>query len=155
MEEIGPTKPDAGVIATSPATAPLAAPRTVGLPFKTQSITIHERAAAAAAVLVTTVIGRASRGSEEWLYLDAGVFNAVFEASQGIRYQVETERKGPRRPFTLAGPSCDTVDTIDQGVMLPKLQVGDRVYLMNAGAYTLSYASHFNGFPPPPVYFRV
>ena len=108
-----------------------------------------------AAVLVTTVIGRASRGSEEWLYLDAGVFNAVFEASQGIRYQVETERKGPRRPFTLAGPSCDTVDTIDQGVMLPKLQVGDRVYLMNAGAYTLSYASHFNGFPPPPVYFRV
>ncbi len=106
-----------------------------------------------AAVLVASVIGRASRGCEEWLYLDAGVFNALFEASQGITYQMETERKGPRRPFTVAGPSCDSVDTISQGVMLPNLQVGDRVYIMNAGAYTLSYASHFNGFPPPPVYF--
>lgn len=106
-----------------------------------------------AGVLVASVIGRASRGSEEWLYLDAGIFNALFEASQGITYQVETERKGPRRPFTLAGPSCDSVDTLCQGVMLPNLQVGDRVYIMSVGAYTLSYASCFNGFPPPPVYF--
>ncbi|MDO8689122.1 MAG: type III PLP-dependent enzyme [Dehalococcoidia bacterium] len=106
-----------------------------------------------AAVLVASVIGRARRGSEEWLYLDAGVFNALFEATQGIAYHVETERKGPRRPFTLAGPSCDSVDTIGEGVMLPNLQVGDRVYIMNAGAYTLSYASCFNGFPPPPVFF--
>jgi ornithine decarboxylase len=34
---------------------------------------------------------------------------------------------------------------------LPDLDVGDRVYIMNAGAYTLSYASSFNGFPPPTV----
>jgi len=34
---------------------------------------------------------------------------------------------------------------------LPALEVGDRVYVMNAGAYTLSYASSFNGFPPPAV----
>ncbi|MDP2727296.1 MAG: type III PLP-dependent enzyme, partial [Dehalococcoidia bacterium] len=106
-----------------------------------------------AAVLVASVIGRARRGSEEWLYLDAGVFNALFEASQGIEYQVEAERKGPRRPFTLAGPSCDSVDTICQRVMLPNLKLGDRVYFINVGAYTLSYASDFNGFPPPPVYF--
>ncbi len=106
-----------------------------------------------AAVLVASVIGRATRGSEEWLYLDAGVFNALFEASQGIAYEVETERKGPRRPFTLAGPSCDSVDTIARGVKLPNLKVGDRVYVMNVGAYSLSYASQFNGFPPPPVYF--
>jgi ornithine decarboxylase len=105
------------------------------------------------AVLVTSVIGRARRGSEEWLYLDAGIFNALLEASQGISYEFCTERKGPRRSFTLAGPSCDSLDTICRGVRLPDLELGDRVYVMNAGAYTLSYASSFNGFPPPPVYF--
>src|SRR5437764_13602887 len=51
---IGSTKPDAGVIATRPATAPLAAPRTVGLPLPSQSAVIHDSAAAAVAVLVAT-----------------------------------------------------------------------------------------------------
>src|SRR5574337_162602 len=51
---IGPTKPDAGVLATSPATAPLAAPRTVGLPLELHSTNIQARAAAAVARWVTT-----------------------------------------------------------------------------------------------------
>src|SRR5262249_13956061 len=50
----GVTKPDAGVIATRPATAPLAAPSTVGLPRPSHSAAIHESAAAAVAVLVAT-----------------------------------------------------------------------------------------------------
>ena len=53
-EEIGPTNPDAGVIATKPATAPLAAPSTVGFPRYIHSTAIQASAAAAVAVLVTT-----------------------------------------------------------------------------------------------------
>jgi hypothetical protein len=53
MAASGPTKPEAGVMATKPATAPLAAPRTVGFPFKIHSLNIHESVAAAAAVWVT------------------------------------------------------------------------------------------------------
>src|SRR5690242_8736717 len=48
----GVTKPAAGVIATSPATAPEAAPRTVGLPRDDHSVNIQPSAAAAVAVLV-------------------------------------------------------------------------------------------------------
>jgi ornithine decarboxylase len=33
------------------------------------------------------------------------------------------------------------------------LEAGDRLYVGSAGAYTLSYASHFNGFPPPTPVF--
>jgi len=33
------------------------------------------------------------------------------------------------------------------------LDAGDRLYVGSAGAYTLSYASHFNGFPPPTPVF--
>src|SRR5512139_2047698 len=54
MADIGPTNPDAGVMATNPATAPDAAPRTVGLPRYPHSNSIHERAAAAVEIWVTT-----------------------------------------------------------------------------------------------------
>ena len=104
-----------------------------------------------AAALVTSVIGQADRGQETWVYLDAGVFNAFMETIEGFRYELRTERGGPRRPVTVAGPSCDSVDTLFTVEPLPALEVGDRVYVMNAGAYTLSYASSFNGFPPPTV----
>src|SRR5436190_6926832 len=50
--DTGPTKPEAGVIATSPATAPDAAPRTVGLPRVIHSVNIQPSAAAAAPVFV-------------------------------------------------------------------------------------------------------
>ena len=105
-----------------------------------------------AGLLVTSVIGQALRGNERWLYLDAGVFNALMETIEGFRYELRTERPGPLRRYTLAGPSCDSVDTIATDVQLPELGVGDRVYFLHAGAYTLSYASAFNGFEPPRVY---
>src|SRR5262249_10642192 len=49
---MGVSKPAAGVTATSPATAPEAAPSTVGLPRELHSVSIQPRAAAAAAVFV-------------------------------------------------------------------------------------------------------
>src|SRR5687767_2667807 len=52
MDDTGPTKPAAGVIATRPATAPEAAPSTVGLPRIIHSVNIQPSAAAAAPVLV-------------------------------------------------------------------------------------------------------
>src|SRR5262249_46681054 len=52
IDDIGPTYPDAGVMATRPATAPEAAPRTVGLPRVAHSVNIQPSAAADAAVLV-------------------------------------------------------------------------------------------------------
>src|SRR5262249_53016069 len=52
MEASGVTNPAAGVTATSPATAPDAAPSTVGFPRELHSVNIHPSAAAADAVFV-------------------------------------------------------------------------------------------------------
>ena len=52
IDDTGDTKPDAGVMATRPATAPVAAPSTVGLRLRSQSMMTHPIAAAAVAVLV-------------------------------------------------------------------------------------------------------
>ena len=55
--------------------------------------------------------------------------------------------------WVLAGPSCDDFDVISKEAELPELEVGDRVYVMSAGAYTSAYASEFDGFPIPETHF--
>ena len=55
MEPIGPTKPEAGVIATRPATAPEQRPMTVGLPRCAHSTNIQVSAATAVAIWVTVM----------------------------------------------------------------------------------------------------
>ena len=63
-----------------------------------------------------------------------------------------TERKGTMIPWTVAGPTCDSVDVIMREQKLPEdLRADDFVYIPNAGAYTTAYASNFNGFPLPEV----
>ena len=54
MAAMESTYPAAGVIATSPQTAPVAAPVAEGFPQSTQSTVIQLRAAKAAAILVVT-----------------------------------------------------------------------------------------------------
>jgi len=107
-----------------------------------------------AGTLVASVIGKAERGEERWLYLDVGVFNGLMETIEQFRYRLRVERLGAPRRWTIAGPSCDSVDVLWTDALLPEMEVGDRVELVNAGAYTLSYASSFNGFPPPQVCVR-
>ena len=112
---------------------------------------------AESSVLVATVIGTARRAGERWAYLDVGGFNGLMEAIQtGGRwlFPMRTSRADDAvaltASFNVTGPSCDSGDTMFYGVDLPEtLNAGDRLYIGSAGAYTLSYASNFNGFPPP------
>ncbi len=102
-----------------------------------------------AGIFVTRVIGKAKRGDEDWLYIDVGVFNGLMESVGGIKYSYVVEAAKPIRKWTLAGPSCDSFDVIDKDVMLPEPEVGSRLLILSSGAYTISYASEFNGFAIP------
>lgn len=102
-----------------------------------------------AGVFVTSVIGKARRADEDWLYIDVGVFNGLMESIGGIKYSyVVGSRNEPKR-WTIAGPSCDSFDVIDKDVFLPEPEVGNHLLILSAGAYTISYASEFNGFSIP------
>jgi ornithine decarboxylase len=104
-------------------------------------------------VMVLSVVGRAERGNKTWLYLDSGVFNGMGEILEGSSYPVVTE--DPDMPathvYTLAGPSCDSFDTIMRDVELPETNIGDRLYFLLTGAYTTEYGSRFNGFDIPEI----
>lgn len=105
-----------------------------------------------AGIFVSTVIGKAGRGDENWVYIDVGVFNGLMESVGGIKYSyiVEGNKQArSRKQWTIAGPSCDSFDVIDKNVSLPEPQVGNLMLILSSGAYTVSYASEFNGFSIP------
>jgi ornithine decarboxylase len=103
-----------------------------------------------AGILVSSVIGKARRRDENWLYIDVGVFNGMMESLGGIRYTYILETSvGTERRWTIAGPSCDSFDVIDKNVSLPDPEIGAIVLILSSGAYTVSYASEFNGFAIP------
>ena len=104
------------------------------------------------AYFVCRVVGTATRNGKRWMYWDAGMFGGVIEMTEGLRYEILTDRKSSDIPWSVAGPTCDSVDILMHDLMLPSdLQEGDFIYIPNAGAYTTAYASNFNGFPLPDV----
>ena len=110
-----------------------------------------------AAILVSTVIGKARRGDKNWLYLDVGAINGLFEAIQvegEFLYRVKTTHsERPEKQYVLAGPTCDPDDNIRNEVWLPEVEVGDKVDILNTGAYSFVYASSFSGFSVPEIRF--
>ena len=105
-----------------------------------------------AGYFVCRVLATAMRSGKRWMHWDAGMFGGVIETTEGLRYKVRSDRSGPDIEWTVAGPTCDSVDVVLRDEPLPSdLQEGDFIYIKNAGAYTPAYASRFNGFALPEV----
>lgn len=115
---------------------------------------------ASSTVLVTEVVARNDRAGKPWLVLDAGIYNALYEAMihQGAtQYTVHPLHpptgKVETMECTLAGPTGDSLDIISRHAVLPSyIGVGDKLVFENAGAYTVTMASPFNGFPKPELF---
>ena len=104
-------------------------------------------------VLVTQVIGRAYRNNKNYYYLNDGIYadfsGMVFDH---CRYEFKTLRRGQKFLSTLAGPTCDSFDTLSTNEEIPELYVGDIVYVKNIGAYSAASAvPNFNGFSPAKI----
>ena len=107
---------------------------------------------------VVLISRKAANEEKRWIYLDVGKFNGLAETmDESIKYRIEAPgRGGPRGPVIIAGPTCDSADILYERTEydLPLgLEIGDKVAILAAGAYTASYASvGFNGFPPLRTY---
>ncbi|OGG50550.1 hypothetical protein A2704_02895, partial [Candidatus Kaiserbacteria bacterium RIFCSPHIGHO2_01_FULL_54_36b] len=96
------------------------------LPYQPHLVLEPGRAmVAGAAVLVASVIARVERIEHTWLFLDAGVYNGLFEslAYQGsIVYRVSSLRPpadSGEAVFALAGPTGDSWDVVSREAHLP------------------------------------
>jgi ornithine decarboxylase len=104
--------------------------------------------AAPAAIAVSSVMGKAKRDGRWWYYLDDGVYGSYSgQMYDHAKYPVTALRDGEEQfESVLAGPTCDSIDVIDDNIKLPELEVGDLVVGRMMGAYTWASATDFNFF---------
>lgn len=99
--------------------------------------------------LIVKVDGR--RGNE--LYINDGAYGALFDAAN-LRWifpmrQVgyETAAGEELLPFSMWGPTCDSLDFMPGPFMLPAgIKEGDYIEIGNIGAYGRAIAGRFNGY---------
>ena len=61
----------------------------------------------------------------------------------------ENEPGEEKRSFfrsAVYGPTCDSLDCLSKSVSLPRLQIGDHLFIYHVGAYSSSCSTAFNGF---------
>lgn len=114
------------------------------------------RFVATAATLVATVISVVRRTDESWVYLDAGIYQGLMEKLAicgGFVLPIQTEHSDrPQVEYRLAGPTCDSIDVFPGIYRLPEVHPGDQLAFLNAGAYSTSTSTTFNGFRGPEAF---
>ncbi len=104
--------------------------------------------AAPAAIAISSVMGKAKRDGRWWYYLDDGLYGSYSgQLFDHAKYPVTSLRHDDEQfPSVLAGPTCDSIDVIDDDILLPELEVGDLIVGRMMGAYTWASATDFNFF---------
>jgi ornithine decarboxylase len=107
-----------------------------------------------ACTLVCEVIGKDTKNGRQCLYIDDGVYNTLSgQLFDHVQYPVYAFKEGKETITTVFGPTCDALDTITKDAMLPSLDIGDRVFFKDIGAYSNASSTRFNGFPPAKVVY--
>ncbi|MCX7552333.1 type III PLP-dependent enzyme [Marinicella sp. S1101] len=104
------------------------------------------------AIQLLSVVGMAQRGARTWYYLDDGVYGVLSgQMFDHAKYPIAPLKSHDMTqglmPSVLAGPTCDSIDVIDDDIVLPPLEIGDIFVVTQVGAYSLASATEFNLYP--------
>lgn len=110
--------------------------------------------AANAGILLSRVIYVKEGETKTFLIIDAGMNDlirpAMYDAHHDIVPVIEPRKGAPRALYDVVGPICESSDLFARGRTLPKLEAGDLVAIMSAGAYGAVMSSAYNARPPAP-----
>ena len=109
------------------------------------------------AALVAIVQYEKFDGEHRIVIVDAGMQTlirpALYEAYHRVWPVVETQHVASppvaSLPVDVAGPICESADFLARGRMLPKMEAGDLIAILDAGAYGAAMASNYNSHPLP------
>ncbi|MCF8470784.1 MAG: diaminopimelate decarboxylase [Parvibaculum sp.] len=107
-----------------------------------------------AGILVARVIYEKLGDDRTFLILDAAMNDLIrptlYDAFHEIRPVMQAAPDAGRVLYDVVGPVCETGDFFAKGRELPRLQSGDLVAIMSAGAYGAVQASTYNTRPLVP-----
>jgi diaminopimelate decarboxylase len=104
-----------------------------------------------AGVLLASVVLVKYNPFEPFIVLDAAMNDlvrpAMYDAWHGVVPVSAVDAIAPARPATVVGPVCESSDTFARSRMLPALEPGARVAILDAGAYGAVMSSTYNARP--------
>ncbi len=98
--------------------------------------------------LVAEIIGKARRDGKVFYHINDGVYHTF----SGVVYDhwipnFHAFKDGATEVCAVVGPTCDSFDKISLSEQLPgDLKLGDYLYTVNIGAYSVASSTKFNGF---------
>jgi diaminopimelate decarboxylase len=100
-----------------------------------------------AGILVMRVIGVKQTSARSFCIVDAGMNDFIRPALYGARHRIEPARitRGRRVKYDVVGPVCENADFLGKSILLPKIDKGDFLSLLTAGAYGSTMSSNYNG----------
>ena len=106
-----------------------------------------------AGILVSQVTYDKQGANKRFLILDAGMNDLVRPAMYDARHSIVPVREAKKADEAntqladVVGPVCETSDLFGEDYLLPGVGQGDLIAILQAGAYSASMSSNYNGRP--------
>lgn len=99
-----------------------------------------------AGLLLTEVLYTKSTPSKEFIIVDAGMNDLIRPSLYGSYHDIQPVVRNKRgsQVVDVVGPICESSDFIARERSLPRMQQGEFLAVMSAGAYGFSMASNYN-----------
>ncbi len=101
--------------------------------------------------LVARVLYVKKNGKKTFVVTDAGMNDLIRPSLYQAHHEIVPllRRTGGKRVVDVVGPVCETGDFFARDRELPRLEQGDLVAILDAGAYGMSLSSNYNTRPRP------
>lgn len=102
-----------------------------------------------AGILVSKVLYTKENEEKRFVIVDAGMNDLVRPSYYGSFHQILPVKKEDREEIIadLVGPICESSDFLAKGRKIQKLQSGELIAVMSAGAYGFSMSTNYNSRP--------
>ena len=105
-----------------------------------------------AGILLTSVLYRKHAGGTDFVIVDAGMNDLVRPSHYQAHHEIVPVRDhdAPHGLVDVVGPICESGDFLALGRSMPRVEAGEVLAVLGAGAYGYVMSSNYNDRPRPP-----